>query len=80
VNRNKERGDAPVRTKGPGERMTALGRRLAALVGSAAPDVRDLHVYGGGGLIALAAWLSPWSWVAPAAFGALLLYLGLRRV
>jgi len=41
------------------------------------PDARDLHVYGGGLLVALGAWMT-YPPAAPAVFGALLLYLGLR--
>jgi hypothetical protein len=41
------------------------------------PDARDLHVYGGGALVAVGAWI-----ILPGAglvaFGALLVYLGLR--
>lgn len=44
----------------------------------ALPDLRDLHVYGGGALVAWGAW-----GISPAAgkvvFGAVLLYLGLRK-
>ena len=50
-------------------------RRLAPYL----PDLRDLHVYGGGLLVALGiSWLTrPGAGLM--AFGALLLYLGLRR-
>lgn len=57
--------------------VAAALRRLGVLRGIL-PDIRDLHVYGGAGLIAwgVSAWYPPaWRIV----FGAALLYLGLRR-
>lgn len=57
-----------------GERL----RKVRASARKALPGLRDLHVYGGGLLLAVTAWLSPWPWVAPGIFGALLLFLGLR--
>lgn len=56
-------------------RLPAVVRRLRP----ALPSFRDLHVYGGGALVALGAWLSPWPWLAPVVFGLLLLYLGIWR-
>lgn len=43
-----------------------------------APDFRDVHVYGGAVMIAVGAgmWFPP---AAPMLFGAVLLYLGLRK-
>jgi hypothetical protein len=58
------------------ERVRAAGARLTQF----APDLRDLHVYGGGVVVAAGLWLSPWPWTALVAFGALVLYLGLRRM
>lgn len=58
--------------------MATLPRRLAARLRPALPSVRDLHVYGGGVLVALGAWMA-WPPAAPAVLGLLLLYLGLRR-
>lgn len=40
------------------------------------PDWWDLHVYGGGGLIAYGLWMT-WPPAGPVVVGALLLYLGL---
>ena len=54
-----------------------LPRRLTLKLRPFLPDVRDLHVYGGGILVAVGAWI-----ILPGAglvvFGALLVYLGLR--
>lgn len=55
-----------------------IARSAARTVKVVLPDLRDVHVYGGGALVAIGAWL----WFPPAApivFGALLLYLGLRK-
>lgn len=56
----------------------ALPRRLAARLRPALPDARDVHVYGGGVLVALGAWMA-WPPAAPTLLGLLLVYLGLRR-
>jgi hypothetical protein len=61
--------------------LQALSRRLrsaGSLLHDALPDMRDLHVYGGGAMVAwgAASVFPPAGWVA---FGLVLLYLGLRR-
>jgi hypothetical protein len=58
--------------------LRAWIKRQVARVAPALPDLRDIHVYGGGLLIAVGAWM----WFPPAApmvLGALLVYLGLRK-
>ena len=50
--------------------------RLARLV-PFLPSLRDLHVYGGGILVAVGAG-NMWAPLGPAVFGILLVYLGLR--
>ena len=42
------------------------------------PDLQDLHVYGGGLLVAIGAGLA-YPPAGPFAFGLVLLYLGIRR-
>lgn len=62
-----------MRPVGP-DRLGRLGRAVRHVV----PDWRDVHVYGGGLLIAAALdRLVPGT--GPIAYGVLLLYLGLRR-
>ena len=53
-------------------------RRWGLALRDALPDARDLHVYGGGALVAVGAWLAyrPAGWILG---GILLLYLGLWR-
>lgn len=53
-------------------------REYIARLRSALPTFRDLHVYGGGALIAAGAWMA-YPPAAPAVLGVLLLYLGLWR-
>jgi hypothetical protein len=52
-------------------------KRVLAWLRAARPSFRDLHVYGGGALVAGGAWMA-YPPAAPAVYGALLLYLGLR--
>jgi hypothetical protein len=60
-------------------RIRTLAGRVASVAWEASPDFRDLHVYGGGALLAGGAWMA-WPPGGLIAMGALLLYLGLRRM
>ena len=66
-------GAVPLRSK-----AREGARAVWGAVRGVAPSFRDLHVYGGGALVAVGVALAwpPGGWIA---FGVLLVYLGLRR-
>lgn len=49
------------------------------VVRSAVPDFRDMHIYGGLGLFAVAGFFA-YGWVGPMVVGAVLFYLGVWRL
>lgn len=57
--------------------MEGVVRRALSRLRAALPDLRDIHVYGGGLMVAAGAWMA-YPPAGPVALGALLLYLGLR--
>lgn len=60
----------------PARAQPSAGLRVLRTMADLLPDWWDLHVYGGGALVAYGLWLA-WPPAGPVAGGALLVYLGL---